>query len=409
MLVECNYCGAPLDVREGARLTKCRYCGTVDERTKLKTVAVATPKEFRPPPRWVPPAHVPADSALELKYKKSNAGWVVAIVLLALFAVPVVLIVRTLASAAGVGAPGGPELLAVKLAQGPKGLGEALSANNAAETSVYVTINSDKYDYVTISWNEKHLDHPAGFYFSAKKDTQFDPQIRRSLTQALHCDLDSNGGWRWEHVYINVDLKTGAIGGNVEADPSTGAEPNPLWKRQIAALWQVVVAAIYNLKAGPSEAEARELLGVGYPFRDLARLDPNTSIENARPRVEKLFPGSVFSMSSELTGYVALDHPLFHYVELNWNNKKGAIMNNAGFRSRPDGYEGRHDAVATCLGKTFGPPIVNETDYMKGKKDYRFELKDTTIYVSSSYLYTVGPLDAALWQRFIGALAQCGK
>src|SRR5690242_5367083 len=55
MLVECHNCGAPLDVTQNASVVKCNYCGTSAKTTKQKTVALETPKDWKPPTEWKPP------------------------------------------------------------------------------------------------------------------------------------------------------------------------------------------------------------------------------------------------------------------------------------------------------------------------------------------------------------------
>ncbi len=69
MIIECGYCGAPLDVKAEAKAVKCAYCGTSNRVQSTRTVAVQTPPNWHPPPQWTPPAHVPANSAQQLTYK----------------------------------------------------------------------------------------------------------------------------------------------------------------------------------------------------------------------------------------------------------------------------------------------------------------------------------------------------
>jgi hypothetical protein len=63
MLIECDHCGAPLDVKEGSSTSKCRYCGKTSQVQSLRTVAVETPKDWQPPKTWTPPEHMPAPQA----------------------------------------------------------------------------------------------------------------------------------------------------------------------------------------------------------------------------------------------------------------------------------------------------------------------------------------------------------
>jgi DNA-directed RNA polymerase subunit RPC12/RpoP len=69
MLIECRYCGAPLDVTPAQRSAKCRYCGSSSLIGEARTVAPATPPAWKPPPQWTPPAHVAADSSKPLRYR----------------------------------------------------------------------------------------------------------------------------------------------------------------------------------------------------------------------------------------------------------------------------------------------------------------------------------------------------
>lgn len=78
MLVECSNCGAPLDAKSTATVAKCSYCGQKNRHVQARTIAAQTPTNWRPPPRWTPPAHVPATSQKELRYhKRSGAGCMV--------------------------------------------------------------------------------------------------------------------------------------------------------------------------------------------------------------------------------------------------------------------------------------------------------------------------------------------
>lgn len=57
MILECNNCGAPLDVKDGSRRAKCNYCGQTSYAEKLGKVSEQTPPGWVPPQQWTPPAH----------------------------------------------------------------------------------------------------------------------------------------------------------------------------------------------------------------------------------------------------------------------------------------------------------------------------------------------------------------
>ncbi|MFW5920756.1 MAG: hypothetical protein ACOCUS_02860 [Polyangiales bacterium] len=74
MLVECNNCGAPLDVADNARVTKCAYCGRSNQVRSLRTVAQQRPEGWQPPPQWTPPQHFPQQS-VPLQYHAGASGY----------------------------------------------------------------------------------------------------------------------------------------------------------------------------------------------------------------------------------------------------------------------------------------------------------------------------------------------
>ena len=67
MLLECGKCGAPLDVKRWRKVTKCRYCASLNDRTRMTTLAEETPKDFEQPKEWTPRGYDHAESARPLK------------------------------------------------------------------------------------------------------------------------------------------------------------------------------------------------------------------------------------------------------------------------------------------------------------------------------------------------------
>jgi len=56
MLLECDNCGAPLDVSDNAKRARCNYCGKATPAEKFHKVAEHTPEGWAPPEKWTPPA-----------------------------------------------------------------------------------------------------------------------------------------------------------------------------------------------------------------------------------------------------------------------------------------------------------------------------------------------------------------
>lgn len=57
MIVECERCGAPLDVRENQQVAKCNYCRATQRVKSLRTREMRTPPDWKPPPVWTPQDH----------------------------------------------------------------------------------------------------------------------------------------------------------------------------------------------------------------------------------------------------------------------------------------------------------------------------------------------------------------
>jgi LSD1 subclass zinc finger protein len=74
MLVECSHCGAPLDVRDDARIVKCAYCDHSNRVRSMHTLAPKPPPDWVPPKQWTPPPHKHVPSTQPLAYHKPRAG-----------------------------------------------------------------------------------------------------------------------------------------------------------------------------------------------------------------------------------------------------------------------------------------------------------------------------------------------
>ena len=73
MLLECESCGAPLDIKEGVSVVRCHYCGRSAELSRYREVAKVTPAEFVPPKEWTPPSTSPA-SGRPLRYRPRRSA-----------------------------------------------------------------------------------------------------------------------------------------------------------------------------------------------------------------------------------------------------------------------------------------------------------------------------------------------
>jgi hypothetical protein len=416
MILECRHCGAPLDVKQGAELTKCRYCGTVNERQRMRTIATVTPQDFRPPRQWAPPPQFPADSSKPLKYhgrpKGVDAVLVSVMIMVGVGGVAAALALHRagkLGSGGGVtamlGGATGQTLARASLEQTPNNLAKQLSGR-AVETSVHVPLASDRFEYLSISWDEKQPSHPMSFYFAPRKGQGVDERIRAALAGRLGGGLDERGLWSWEGVHLNYQ-KEGGLGGSVTAELSSA--PNPNWKRQLQALWKLVVGVAFDQPVAPTADESLELLGAGYPLAQLTAIDPATTVDSAAQTAQQRFRGAVARKFITLDVKIALAHPLLRYATMSWKNEKGARMSRVHMGST-SAFAGRREAFVGCLKGQLGAPEVHEQDYLQKKIDYRFQLPKATLWVNESAV-NLNPRDehieAADWSRALGAIDRC--
>jgi hypothetical protein len=74
VIVECDHCGAPLEVERGNAFATCSYCGRTNRVKSARTLMLERPRNWRPPETWTPPQHVPAPSDVPLRRRPAPAA-----------------------------------------------------------------------------------------------------------------------------------------------------------------------------------------------------------------------------------------------------------------------------------------------------------------------------------------------
>lgn len=390
----------------------------------MRTIASETPADFRPPVQWIPPPHFPASSNIPLTYtpyRRGLLGTMVAMPLIVGLLVAIAGAVFASRAARSTSGGKGPSifspsgatpamLAALNLNQNPIGIAKELGAK-PSDTSVYVPLSDPRFEYMSISWDEKHLEHPTSFYLSGRKGAVPNGQLQAMLSKHLHGGVEKDS-WYWfggagMHVYEdtsslsgNVQLTTRGVGGDRE---------NPRWKDKFAAVWKVALEAAFAIPASLSPQDRSELLGAGHPFGKLASIEASTTVEAAPDTMKRLFPGSNVSTFIGLDVNVAIEHPLFKQADMSWKNEKGGTLQSVHFRPNSL-WPGRRDAFVECVGGKLGKPEVRETDYVNKKKDYDFRLGEVRLLVPESMAYVVGHAKGILgpeWVKIVGAVNEC--
>ena len=426
MLVECNHCGAPLDVSEGKNILKCRYCGRTSRLQQLRTVAAQTPRGWTPPADWRSPPHMPAAGASYRYHRSAGAAlWLIAVassLALALGGGAFALISGGKRGLSGTsrasdasGDVAAAKLAPVTLRESPEQLAALLQVSPPRDRTLRATLSGSRFDAATFEWGEGHRDHVKRIALNLSDPNPRDEEIRKRLRDLLGRRFHQ-GHFRWEGCSLN--FPPGAVVLNLNVDlsrPISG--DNPIWREQSETLWAVVKTAALGLP-GPVDPQAiRDWLGGGYPLRALASLDPDTDVDRSAAAVKALFRGAVPELHIDLSYTVALDHPLFGHAELNWPNKKSSRLGAIELRPPPEQTNfADQQALVACMTAAFGKPDRESGgDHLRGGgKDYTYlqnggEVRIYEHMVSIRARGRSAALPRDLLQKALNAFDACGR
>ncbi len=427
MLIECAHCGAPLDVRQGVHLARCRYCGTSSAVTAMRTIAPHTPPDYRPPRAWTPPAHVPADSAVTLQYQGggSAAGLIVGLVLLAggLIALAVLFLTRSPVrhgGAPGAEAEGGhtvAELAPLTMRESKAELAKRFGVS-AKDEYLRVPLKGSPFSAVTFEFGDD-TSHVRQFYFNYSGVLQGHAQMRKKLEARLPARWSANDSWRWEDVSLYLPSDGGVFHVHVETKHD-GQSANPSWRIQAETLWSVVKVTVLGLDGQIDEKAVRDYLGGGAPLTELPKILFEVDVDSSRAAVAAVFPGVTVSQSSDMRFTVALDHPYLEQAQLTWPNKKGGKLTEILLRPRAgnDFAAGQQDTLIECMRTAFGiKGSTYESDYLKKQKDVSFALPQGGHVRIYYHLVTIafrdypwaGPMKKDTWDKLAPVLDACGR
>ncbi|MDC3962268.1 hypothetical protein [Polyangium jinanense] len=418
MILECRQCGAPLDVKPDATLTKCRYCGTTSERRLLRTVSAETPRDFRPPPQWIPPPHVPAPSNLPLTYhpappRGAVIGALAAGIMAAVLGVTVALVTLGKPRSSGKGGvvatvlPGKTpqELAAVRIDQTRENLAKALSGNPLG-SMLAVSVSHPRYQSISFMYDDKEPAFPHSFTLVQRSGATVEPKGIEALGSRLHGGL-VDGSWNWAGlVAVNTDAKTGLVSATVLGGRVGGTSAQA--KAQLVAMWKLVLHAVFGAGSGPTAEEAR-WIGAPHPFAALETIDLTTTVDKAAATLTQKFPGAALSTFIELGVTVAVDHPLLWNAELSYPNEKGGTLRIVALRGTK-AFPARREALVGCLEGKLGKAKVQDRDFLAKKRDYEFTVGKLWINIGETDArvhWFPGRLNAPDWKRVMNALGAC--
>ncbi len=429
MIVECGHCGAPLDVREGRRYTRCGYCKKTSEQRMLRTIEPQTPPNWRPPAVWTPPAHVPANSAVPLRHA-ATAAVAPIIIAIVVFAIGGAVAVGAIASASRRKAPifgpgaGGvarkePAALAkVTLAESPEELQKLTGVPMDAHFSMRVPLAHPNWEAVTFRWDKDHLEHVKDFYFNATSSPS--GEARKKL-KALLDRRWGKDGFNWEGCGLYVSEKGDHVGSHVTIEQhGKEQKENPRWQKQVEAMWSLARYGVLGVGDKPSKQALRDHLGLGYALADLTKLDTEADIDKAEQAATSVYPGAIRNLSIDLEYKVALDHPYYGEMTIAWKNKKNAKVAEVELWPPPaaDNKWSNQTAIDACVTAAFGKPSrVSEGDHLGGSRDTTWtpaaggsiRVYHHLIVISLRDNPFSKPMPKDVFLKTVTALEQCGK
>ena len=298
------------------------------------------------------------------------------------------------------------KIVHAKIAGTPEQLEKTLSGD-AHDTSLWASVHHDQYKLVSYSWDSGHTDHPESFAATVREGRAPDLAGRARLEAKLRGGFDENDSWSWGHLSVHFDKKSGIASASVRA-----GDEDPRWRERLQAAHALVLGAIFDVPAQPAPADL-ELLGAPYPFADLAKIAPTTTVDAAKSVVAKQFPGALFDLSGQVKAIIPIGHPDFFQAELTWSNSRGATLSE--IELVPIGGHGalasKELALATCLGKTYGAASAHDVDFMKGTKYYSLRVGSELSMDIREYGVSVRTygrkLEAADWAKLVAALDGC--
>jgi hypothetical protein len=400
MLIECGFCGAPINVKATAKQAKCRYCATVDEPERLRPIAAETPRGFKPPKKWKPPATSSAGSSLELDYDPPVS-------LREVLPVSIALLVVMFGAAFLAGWRGWNTKPASLEHLSPVGLHKDVAkrlGGKASKTEVDVELNSDRYYQLAIHYPSESDPVPYWMSLELREDRKPDDAVRDHLTRLLNGGLERNGDWSWDKVQVSVSRT--AINVSVDKD-STVREP------RIVALWTLLLGAAFDPALKPTDDEMRRYLGGGYTVADLLKLPATTPIHEAKAAVLALFPGALIESGRRMNAKIAIDHPTFRTVDIEWVVAPGGTMESVSFAPKA-GYVARKKALAACLTTTLGKPSETVDDPIEDTRSYTFYPDNAWLEMSAgATVHAWGPhnipvpMKASTWEAVVKGIDGC--
>jgi len=287
---------------------------------------------------------------------------------------------------------------------------------NSMSSSLRIDLDDPAFEDITYEWDPGTLDHVSDMSLHSAQP----PASRPAWVARLGPILGRQGvakdpatyEYSWCGVHASVDESSVRVfATNLRAMNIGLGSAKIDWQGRLEQLWDLVKGAVFNPATSNVALGIRERLGE-LPLSSLARLDPQTDVDDSRRAVEAILPNACPTTGPNVSYKAAVDHPWFSEVTLAWENERGAKLNSVTFRppGTSNGKLANQTAVAKCVVAWLGAPVENEVNHMEKIWSYHWARRgQVSVHVYDSYLWADGPFSTGEWRRLVQVLDDCGR
>ncbi len=247
-------------------------------------------------------------------------------------------------------------LTTLSLARTPESMatstGQAATKDAVGDLTMTVPLAGDSFSRLKLTWDPADPTHVAEVDLYGDAAPPHDVAIRQKLAGMLGRRLDKDGHMVWNGATFVYD-GTHARGA---ADRKVDGAPNPSWKVQVDATWNLLRGAVLELPVHVTEAEQRDWLGRGHPLTAIAAIDATADEAHADAMMRRTFPGVAVRVLVGVEHTLALDHPWYGAATLMWKNEKAGPLQELLLRPPSDTDGNFHEvaAIEACVQALLG-------------------------------------------------------
>jgi hypothetical protein len=238
-----------------------------------------------------------------------------------------------------------------------------------------VPLSGSPFDRMRVAWDPSDPSHAKEVYLYADVPPSNDAAIKSKIASLLGARVNKNGGLYFQGVFFNYDMTSA----RAAAELKDGSAPNPHWKPQVDASWDLVRNAVLGLGVPVTDVDLRDWLGRGYTLTAIGAIDVTVDVDHSTATMQAAFPGVESRQVIGLEHTIAVDSPWFGEAELDWENAKNGHLTRVLIRPPPSAnneFSNQADIDACVQAIVGGKGKRSEEDHLKGTYDTEWKPAD---------------------------------